>query len=77
MRKHAPALEWNNTEYLLWQIEFNLRALQWSLIDEKDRRGYQAPKPLPTPQERAHNLEMKQNAENNKAEIDKILGIEG
>ena len=77
MRKHAPALEWNNTEYLLWQIEFNLRALQWSLIDDKSRRGHQPPKPLPTPQERAHNLEMKQNAENNKAEIDKILGIEG
>ena len=77
MRKHAPALEWSNTDYLLWQIEFNIRSLQWSLIDKKGRQGQKAPKPLTTPQEHAHNLERKRNAENNKAEINKLLGIEG
>jgi hypothetical protein len=77
VKKKQPANEWDNTDYLLWLIEYDLRILHWSLIDEKARRGHQQPRPLPTPQEHAHNEEKKINAQRDKAEIDKLLGIEG
>jgi hypothetical protein len=75
-RKQQPANDWNTTDYLLWSIEYDLRALQWSLMDKKARRGQSAPKPLQTPQEHAQNLEHKKNAEKNKNEINRLLGIE-
>lgn len=77
MRRIHPEVQWTATDYLLWQLEFDVRSLQWSLTDEKSRRGHKPPKPLPTPAETAHNSQAKENALKNKDEIDKALGMKG
>ena len=75
MRKNAPACEWTQTDYLLWAIEFNLRMIQWGMLDKKARQGQQPPKPMQTPAERAEKHEKARRAEESKARINEILGI--
>lgn len=75
VRKNAPACEWTPTDYLLWQIEFDLRLIQWGMLDKKARQGQKPPKPMQTPAERAELHEKAKHAKENKARIDKILGI--
>ena len=77
IQRLRPEAQWSPTDYLLWQLEFNVRSLQWSLIDKKDGAGHRAPKPLPTPAETAHNIQHKENALKNKDEIDRVLGMKG
>lgn len=74
--KHAPAAEWNTTDYLLWTIEFDIRQLMWSMLDKKARAGNRPPKPLPTPSERAEKFEKAKRAEENKQRINQILGMD-
>lgn len=77
VRRLNPELQWTTTEYLLWHLEFDVRAFQWSLLDKKSKKGFRPPKPLPTPAEIAHNYQARDNAHKNKEEIDKALGMKG
>lgn len=47
-----PALEWADSDYLLMQIEYDIRLLAWSLAGGKKSRSPK-PKPIETPTERA------------------------
>lgn len=76
VQKHEPAAQWSITDYLLWTIEFEIRQLQWSMVDKKGRRGATPPKPLPTPKMRAENIKRKTNAEQAKERIKQIIGLE-
>lgn len=75
IRVNAPACEWGNTEWLLWAIEFDIRQLQYGMLDKKARQKQKPPKPMQTPAERAEKHEKAKRAEENKARINNILGI--
>ena len=77
IKKKYPSEEWSTAEYLLWSIEYSFRSLNYGMISKKDRAGIPEPKPLQTPREYALNVEHKINAEQNRSEINKILGMEG
>lgn len=47
-----PDLEWTNTEWLLWSIEYSLRVLRWQPTKD-GQADRNRPKPLPTPADRA------------------------
>ena len=71
-RMQAPSLEWETGEYLLWQIEFQLRNLIWSLTYDKKH-----PRPKQTPAQRAEAHRKRDAALASKEEIDRALGMEG
>lgn len=75
-RRQAPALEWDVGEYLLWNIEFELRQLMWSLTYDK-RHPRPQPRPLLTPGQRAEAFRRRDAALAAKDEIDRILGMGG
>ena len=77
LRKINPQLQWSTTDYFLWLLDYDVRSLQWTILDEKAKRGHRPPKPLPTPAETAHNSQKRDNALKNKEEIDKALGMKG
>lgn len=68
-----PTLEWGTSEYLLWQIEYGLRLLTWSLSGDKN-----APRPTPiqTPAQAADAHRRRDEAMAARGEIDRILGME-
>lgn len=74
MRRHAPALQWSATDYLLWRVEFQLRSLSWGMADKKARGP--EPKPLKTPAQLAEAARRQASALANRAQIDRVLGME-
>ena len=72
----APALEWETGDYLLWQIEFHLRELMWSLAYDK-KHPQPKPRPLVTPAQMAEAHRKGDAALASREEIDKKLGLEG
>lgn len=72
----APSLEWETGDYLLWQIEFQLRNLIYALTYDK-KHPSPKPKPLQTPGQRADAHRRRDAALSAKDEIDKALGLEG
>lgn len=75
-RMQAPSLEWETGEYLLWQIEFQLRNLIWSLTYDK-KHPRPKPQPIQTPAQRAEAHRKRDAALASKEEIDRALGMEG
>lgn len=75
-RMQAPSLEWETGEYLLWQIEYQLRSLVWSLTYDK-KHPKPKPQPIQTPGQRAEAHRKRYAALAAKEEIDKELGMEG
>ncbi len=73
-RALSPELTWGTAEYLLWQIEYGLRCLTWSLSGDK---GTPRPQPIQTPGQLADAHRRRDEALANRGEIDKILGMEG
>lgn len=75
-RAESPTLEWGTTDYLLWQIEFNLRNLIWALTSDAK---HPAPKPQPikTPGQIAEAHRKRDHALAARDEIDRMLGLEG
>lgn len=47
-RAQSPTLQWGTAEYLLWQIEYQVRALGWALSYDK-KHPTPKPKPIQTP----------------------------
>jgi hypothetical protein len=45
-------LEWTDSDYMLWSIEFSLRVLRWQNTED-GRKNRNKPRPLPTPAEHA------------------------
>lgn len=74
-RMQAPSLEWETGDYLLWQIEYQLRCLIWSLTYDK-RHPRAKPQPMQTPSQRAEAHRRRDAALAAKNEIDSILGME-
>lgn len=74
-RLQAPSLEWETGDYLLWQIEFQLRNLIYALTYDK-KHPTPKPKPLQTPGQRAEAHRKRDAALAAKEEIDKALGME-
>lgn len=74
-KRQSPELQWSQTDYLLWRVEHQLRVLSWMLSDEK-KRPKKPPQALKTPGQLAEATKKQANALANKAEINKILGIE-
>ena len=72
-RKLAPALEWGTAEYLIWQIEYGLRSLVWSLTGDKNAPQ---PRPIQTPVQMAEAHRRRDAALADRDEIDEILGME-
>ena len=52
MRAIDPAFEWSDSDYLLSQIEYDLRMLAWSLSGGKKSKSPK-PRPIESPTERA------------------------
>lgn len=75
-RMQAPSLEWETGDYLLWQIEFQLRNLIYALTYDK-KHPRPKPQPLQTPAKRAEAHRKKDAAIAAKEEITKALGLEG
>ena len=75
-RAQAPSLEWDAGEYLLWQIEYQLRLLAWSLGYDK-RHPTPKPQPMQTPGQLAKARSRRDNALAARDEIDRILGMGG
>lgn len=76
LKSEQPSLEWSESDYLLWLIEYNTRLYLYSMMDKKAKAGQPKPKPLQTPSERKQNRQQAENAERNRAEINRILGLE-
>lgn len=74
MRRHAPDLQWSQTDYLLWRVEYQLRALAWGMADQKKRGP--SPEPLKTPGQLAEAARRQASALANRANVDRILGME-
>lgn len=75
-RMQEASLRWDAGEYLLWQIEYELRLLLWSLTNTKEN-PQPKPKPIENPA-RAAELEKKAEAAmGRKDEIARRLGLEG
>lgn len=73
VRAESPALEWTDSEYLLWSIEYSLRILRWQ--NTKDgQKGSNKPKPIPTPAEVAKVREKVEATD--LSHIAEVLGIE-
>lgn len=73
-RRQRPELSWTATDYLLWRVEYQLRALTWGMGDPK-KRGNRAPQPLKTPGQIAEARARGDRALAARAEIDEILGM--
>ncbi len=71
VRSEAPTLEWTSGEYLLWQIEYQLRTLMWSLGDKKKRGA--RPQPLTTPAKMAEAKRKQESALKLRDELDERL----
>lgn len=74
VRRLVPEARWTQTDYLLRAVEHGVRTLIWQRSRD-GQRGRNAPRPLPTPVERARNIERRDDALSARAEIDRILGI--
>ena len=70
-RAEHPELEWQTSDYLLRQIEFQLRVLLWSLGSGKGQK----PTPLPSPNEIADGKASEEKAEEQKKAVDALLGM--
>lgn len=66
-----PELQWQTSDYLLRQIEWQLRALMWSLAGGKGDK----PKPLPTPDEIAEGKTSEEKAVEQRKAVDSLLGM--
>ena len=73
-RAAEPSLAWGTAEYLLWQIEYQLRCLAWSLCSDGRHRPPE-PKPIKTPGERADAFRRRDAALAARDEIDEALGM--
>lgn len=73
VRREAPDREWGTSDYLLWLVEFHLRALRWMLSDEKSRGP--EPRPLPDPARRAEAMRRRDSAMASRDEIDEAFGM--
>lgn len=69
VRAEVPDALWGDAERLLWQLEYDLRALQWQLGRGKGKR----PKPLPTPGETAENDKIIRSAVEHQAQVTDAL----
>lgn len=74
-RRHSPALEWSEGEYMLNQVVYYLNLLAWRQCTRDGRKGRNAPKPPRTPGERARAEQHRASAEAARGEIDEILGM--
>ena len=74
VRRLVPSARWTQAEYLLRDIEHATRVLIWQRTKDGER-GRNAPRPIPTPAERARNEARRDDALAARAEIDRILGI--
>lgn len=74
-RRLAPSGEWGQAEYLLWQVEYDLRVLAWQNTRD-GKRGRNRPRPLQTPGERAENTRRAAAALSQRDEIASSFGIE-
>lgn len=75
-RMQAPTLEWQTGDYLLWQIEFQLRYLIWALTYDK-KHPTPKPRAIQTPGQLADAKRKRDHALAAKDQIDKLLGLEG
>ena len=75
-RMQAPTLEWQTGDYLLWQIEFQLRTLIWALTYDK-KHPTPKPRAIQTPGQLADAQRKRDHALAAKDQIDKLLGLEG
>lgn len=73
-RIQAPELAWSQADYLLWQIEFQLRGLAYALTYDK-RHPRPKPVPLMTPGQRAEARRKRDAALAARDEIDEVLGM--
>lgn len=73
-RSHNPDLAWDEGDWLSWAVEVDVRRLCW-MLSEDGAKGRNAPRPLPTPGERARNEARRDAALSARAEIDAIIGM--
>lgn len=74
-RRQNPELIWNASEYLLRNIEYQLRNIAWGLSKEA-KNGTNKPVPIKAPAETIKSRRHADAALANKREIDRILGME-
>lgn len=70
-RAEHPELQWQTSDYLLRQIEFQLRALMWALGSGKGEK----PKPLPSPDEIEEGKTQESKAKEQRKAVDAVLGM--
>lgn len=74
-KQQSAALQWGTAEYLLWQIEYQLRVLMWSLSYDK-KHPQLKPQPIQTPAQLAEAYARQDRALATKAEMAKEFGME-
>lgn len=74
-RTTSAALQWGTTDYLLWQIEYSVRCLTWSLSYDK-KHPTPKPEPIKTPAQMVEAREKQKHALELKDEMARELGIE-
>lgn len=66
-----PSQAWTSTDYLLRQIEYDLRVLSWQIAGD---RGKQKPKPIPTPGDDARRARrLAHETPSRRAHVDAVL----
>lgn len=75
-RLQDPSLVWDESTWMLWRLEYELRCLTWSLTYDK-RHPAAKPKPLPDPEHLAEARLKRDHALAARAEVDRALGIKG
>ena len=66
---------WSDETLILWQLEYDMRMLQWSMSDKKSRGA--KPKPIESPSQRESRAERLRDALSKRQQARKILGMEG
>lgn len=74
VRRLSPDAEWDATQWLLWHIEYDIRACHWAGSYDR-KHPTPRPKPLKTPGERAEARRRRDSALAARAEIDRALGM--
>lgn len=76
VRRLSPDAEWDDTQWLLWNVEYDIRLCHWAAHYDR-KHPTPRPKPLRTPGEAAAARRRRDNALAARAEIDRKLGIRG
>lgn len=74
VRRLDPDAEWDATQWLLWQVEFDMRAFHWASTYDR-KHPTPKPKPLRTPGQAARARQRRDNALAAKDEIRAALGM--